>query len=672
MMSASICYLEDVILYYSFIRQYGKICIYFSVVKDDGMTDWNLAFDYAAIFILILIGVWYWHEKRIPMKQHAFFWLFLNTVLLATVCEIGATLTARYVDIVGYDTFFVVLTLQSIFIDLTPLSLAYYLLLNSHTDFVKRRWVPRLFQVCAFIIIAVVISNYFYRWVFVFEEERFQMLWGSIIPYGIDAAMVITSFITILRHKQKFAFLKASPLSFNFVCGVFACFFQLVLYVPMLNLMLSLLCLTLFYYQQNTNMVIDGVTKQFNRRFLGDYVDNAFYEEKQFGVVMVAMDDFKMINKTYGVEVGDNLLLQVGNFLEQMKFGQFVFRFGSDQFCVILPKNKYSITEVAKHIEERFYHPWYPKGEVSVMMSASICCMECPKDAKSFGELVEVVDYSMAVAKKTKKGCITNAGEIELDRIQRDKAIEKAVKVAIDREDLMVYYQPIFSVGKNVYNSAEALVRLNDEKLGWISPDEFIPIAEKNGLIIQMGEIIFKRVCQFIRDFELYKTAIEYIEVNISPVQLMQYDFAERMIRIMEEYEVKPEQINVEITETANISLAAVIEKNIRKLVEYGITLSLDDYGSGNANIGYINQLPFKIIKLDKGIIWDSFKNRKAETTLEYTIGMLNALDLSIVAEGVETKEMMERLAEFGCHYLQGWYYSKAIPDEEFIKLIEA
>ncbi len=636
------------------------------------MTDWNLAFDYAALFILILISIWYLNEKRVPMKRHTFFWMFLNTVLLATVCEIGATLAARYVDVVGYNTFFVLLTLQSIFIDLTPLSLAYYLLLNSHTDFVKRRWVPRLFQMCALIIVAVVVSNYFYRWVFVFEEEKFQMLWGSVIPYGIDVAMVITSFVTILRHKQKFAFLKASPLSFNFVCGVLACICQLVLYVPMLNLMLTLLCLTLFYYQQNATMVLDGVTQQFNRRFLGDYINNAFYEDRHFGVVVVAMDDFKMINKTYGVDVGDNLLLQVGSFLEQLKFGQLVFRFGSDQFCIILQKNKDAITEVAKQIEGRFVHPWYPKGEVSVMMSASICCMECPKDARSFGELVEVVDYSMAVAKKTKKGCITNADEVELDRIQRDKSIEKAVKVAIAREDLMVYYQPIFSVEKGVYNSAEALVRLEDEQLGWISPDEFIPIAEKNGMIIEMGEIIFKKVCQFIRDFELHKTAVEYIEVNISPVQLMQYDFADKMIGLMEQYNVKPEQINIEITETANMSVAVAIEKNIRKLVEYGITLSLDDYGSGNANIGYINQLPFKIIKIDKSIIWDSFKNSKAGTTLEYTIGMLNALDLYIVAEGVETKEMMERLAEFGCHYMQGWYYSKAIPDSEFIKLIEA
>lgn len=151
----------------------------------------------------------------------------------------------------------------------------------------------------------------------------------------------------------------------------------------------------------------------------------------------------------------------------------------------------------------------------------------------------------------------------------------------------------------------------------------------------------------------------------------MQYDFADMMIGIMEEYSVKPSQINLEITETSSMSIAVAIEKNVSKLVDYGISLSLDDYGSGNANIDYINQLPFKLIKLDKGIIWDSFKSSKAGTTLEYTIGMLKALDLGIVAEGVETKEMMEQLAAFGCHYMQGWYYSKAVPDREFMKVIE-
>ena len=169
----------------------------------------------------------------------------------------------------------------------------------------------------------------------------------------------------------------------------------------------------------------------------------------------------------------------------------------------------------------------------------------------------------------------------------------------------------------------------------------------------------------------LAQTMVEYIEVNISPVQLMQQHFSDRVKQIMEKYDVRPNQINIEITETATISMADTVNANIMDLVQYGIKFSLDDYGSGYANIDYINHMPFSIIKLDKYIIWDAFKSTKAGITLKHTIGMLNELELHIVAEGVETAEMRDHLADIGCHFMQGWYYSKAVSDQDFIRLIE-
>ncbi|MBQ8165832.1 MAG: EAL domain-containing protein, partial [Lachnospiraceae bacterium] len=307
----------------------------------------------------------------------------------------------------------------------------------------------------------------------------------------------------------------------------------------------------------------------------------------------------------------------------------------------------------------------------AVLMSASICIVRCPQDAAVMGELVDIMDYSMALAKKTKKGNISYASDMKLDNMRREKAVEKAVKLAMDREEIMVHYQPIFSVGKDAYNSAEALVRLKDDELGWISPDEFIPLAEKHGLILELGDMILEKVCRFIRDFNLKDSSIEYIEVNISTVQLMHKGFAGRVKKILEEYDVTPDQINIEITETATIGDVSVVDANISELVEYGIKLSLDDYGSGYSNIDYINQMPFSIIKLDKSIIWEAFKNVKAGITLEYTIRMLNELQLLIVAEGVETEDMKNHLADIGCHYMQGWYYSKAVSDQDFMEIIE-
>lgn len=636
------------------------------------MTYWDLSFDVAAIFFLLLILIWYISERRIPIKSHRMFLIYLITTFAATSLEIIATLMARNMDKVGYTAFYNVLTLQTLAINMIPISFSYYLLMLAHVD-VKKKKPLRLFYFGAILADVIILSlNPLFRWAFTFENEKYAVYHIGWVMYAIDAVMIGICVVTIIRFKQNFQFLRFVPLVFNLTCGVVACVAQIFFYYPVLNLMLVGVSMTLFHYQQNSGTVTDVVTGLFNRRFFGEYIHNKFLEHKRFGVIVVAMDDFKFVNKTYGVETGDRLLYQIGHFLEQIPGNRTVFRFGSDQFCVVVDKHVGNVMNMAEHILERFRHPWFNDTQTAIMLSGSICCMECPRDAQSYGELVEVMDYSMSIAKKTRKGQITNIGEIELDKIKRDKAIEKAVKISLDRDEFMVYYQPIFSVTEGIYSSAEALVRLHDEELGWISPEDFIPIAEKNGLIVEMGERILKKVCRFIRDFELAKTSVKYIEVNISPIQLIQQNFAERVKHILEEYEVSPSQINIEITETATVNGSTIISDNINALVDYGITFSLDDYGSGNANIDYINHMPFKIIKIDKYIIWDSFKNSKACVTLEYTIGMLKALELYIVAEGVETEEMKTQLEEIGCHYLQGWYYSKAVPPEEFIGILQA
>lgn len=635
------------------------------------MTNWNLAFDYAACFFLLLILVWYFNERMVPLRSHRAFLVLLVNTLFATVFEIAATWMARNMDTVGYDLFYAVLTLQTLAVNLVPITFTFYLLQLVHLDVLKYPWLHFLFRCAVGANVVILALNLKFRWAFTFENEAYRVSYGCMVLYGIDAVMILVCLITSIRFRKRFQFLRLIPLLFTLFFGVLSGFLQVIAYVPMVNLMLTAVCMTLFHYQQNAGTVTDAVTGQFNRRFMGEYLQNQFLEKKPFGILVIAMDHFKFINKTYGVANGDVLLQQVGNYLNGARASGIVFRLGSDQFCLAIDKNLSKMEVLADQVRERFHQPWYIKGQAGIMMSASLCIIECPKDADTYDALIDVLDYSVSVAKRTKKGGITLAGDIQLSRIRQEKEMEKAVKLALDRDELMVYYQPIFSAQKGVFNSAEALVRLHDEKLGWISPEDFIPLAEKNGLILEMGETVLQKVCRFIRDSRLARTTIEYIEVNISPIQLMQLNFADRVKDILEEYNVKPQQINLEITETATVSASTVIRDNIDQLVDYGITLSLDDFGSGNANLDYINRMPFKLIKIDKDIVWDSFKNQKAGIALEYTVKMLNALELYIVAEGVETEEMKQRLLDVGCHYLQGWYYSKAVPGQEFMKLLE-
>lgn len=635
------------------------------------MAGWNLSCDYCSIFLVILICFWYFTEKRIPLKSHKAYLLLVINTFCSAFFEISATLMARE-NLDGTFPFFLILSLQVLSVNVVPVTFCYYVCKLAHININKVKPLKYLFVFMLTYLAVGLVINYPTGWLFVFENDKFVPGILSNIYYAMIVFVLVVCIYIFIRYRKNFNFLKVSSLVMLVCCGIVAIYAQTVLYVPTINFILSAALITFFYYQQNPEVVTDATTGQFNRRFMGDYLNMKFIEGKEFGIIMIAMDDFKFINKTYGVETGDQLLIQVGQFLENTERDKTtVFRFGSDQFCVLVNKNVKNLKEIAEKIESRFKHPWYTEARNAIMMSASICCIRCPQEADSYSMLIEIIDHTMSFAKKSNKGCITNACDVELNKIYNDKAIERAVKQALDKDELMVYYQPIYSVEKGRYNSAEALVRLNDRDMGWISPEDFIPIAERNGLIIQMGEIILEKVCRFIRDFDLEDSSIEYIEVNISPVQLTQPGFYKRVIDIMNEYEVKPTQINIEITETASIGSSDVVNENINRLVEHGLSFSLDDYGSGNANIDYINNMPFKIIKIDKYIIWDAFKNQKAGITLKYTIGMMNALNLNIVAEGVETEDMLKSLTDYGCHYMQGWYYSKAVPDYEFVEMID-
>lgn len=635
------------------------------------LPDWNLAYNFAAAVGMLMLFIWYGNEKRIPSRAHRAFLGTCIGIFLVIAAEITEVFFVRYRENISDGAMAAALYGQILAVLVACLYFAYYVKLTTKVSKRNIEIFVLNIKISTIACGVLILINPLTKCLFYFENHSLVPGKLFVAPYAISVLMMLTGFSGISKLSKEVNLRKCVILVVNFLICIAALVLQITGVATIFSFSLVVGCMTLYHYLQNPYAIMDSTTGQFNRRFMNDYIKYRFDTNKSMGIFLVAMDDFKFINKSYGIDVGDQLLQQVGEYLNNLKYPGEVFRFGSDQFCCVMDKELSKIPEIADELHERFMHPWYTEYTDAIMMSASICIARCPQDAADLGELVEILDYSMALAKKTKKGTICYASEMNLDKIRRDKAVEKAVKLAMDRDEIMVYYQPIYSVEKGAYNSAEALVRLKDEELGWISPDEFIPLAEKNGFIIDMGDMILEKVCRFIRDFNLKESSIEYIEVNISAVQMIHKSFAQRVKDILEKYDVEPSQINIEITETAIMGDTSVVNDNIRKLVEYGINFSLDDYGSGYSNIDYINQMPFSIIKLDKSIIWEAFKNDKAGITLKYTIGMLNALKLLIVAEGVETEEMKNHLVDIGCHYMQGWYYSKAVCDQDFIALID-
>lgn len=255
---------------------------------------------------------------------------------------------------------------------------------------------------------------------------------------------------------------------------------------------------------------------------------------------------------------------------------------------------------------------------------------------------------------------------------KRAIAVEEAIDYAIAHDTFQVYYQPIYSSNTKTVTSCEALLRLTDKNLGPINPEEIIPVSEENGKIIQIGLIVLEDACKFVTDQQIKSTGIEYVQVNISVIQCIQVDFVQRVTEITEKYNVKPNQICFEITETLDSQISYVMNRNINELHTKGYLLALDDYGRGFANMDNLLRYPFNFIKLDKSMVWASFSCEKTKIAVESTVSMVKRLDMKIIAEGVETYEQVQELLLIQCDFLQGYYFSRPVAKDQLLEKLKA
>ncbi len=250
-----------------------------------------------------------------------------------------------------------------------------------------------------------------------------------------------------------------------------------------------------------------------------------------------------------------------------------------------------------------------------------------------------------------------------------DETIEE-IKSALREDRVEVFYQPIWSVREKKFKSAEALVRIRSVDGNIIPPGKFIPVAEKTGLIDAIGQVVLDKTCEMISKDNTMKLGLKYIEVNLSVEQCEDPELNHKIMKTMKHHEVKPEQINLEITESAEIKNRQILSKNMGLLADTGIAFSLDDFGTGQSNLDYIISMPVNIVKFDMTIIRAYFKQERAKKIVTNITRMVHEMDMQVVCEGVEEKWQMDELVEMGADYIQGYYYSKPLPKDEFLAYI--
>ncbi len=418
--------------------------------------------------------------------------------------------------------------------------------------------------------------------------------------------------------------------------------------------------MVIFVRMENPESDIDKDTGLMNFSLCSEYVRQLYVIHAAFSSIMLYINFDKEESRDHQIQV----MADVARYLRSNFKKAEIFR-GSSMNFVMVFKYLTDAEEAKEIIEQRFRFPW-SMGDVlsETLFYAPDCSL-----ASSLNECIDIYEYSRTNADITKHQTIVLDREV-YDRVMAFRKMQNEIVRALDEDRVEVFYQPIYSVKDKKFRSAEALARIRGRDGRIIMPGQFIPIAEKTGLVEDIGDRVFEKCCKAIKNDSLLALGIHYIEVNLSVIQCEKSDLAERYSTTIKEIGIDPKNINLEITESSAISNRGALISNMSHLRDFGCSFSLDDFGTGESNLNYIVNMPVDIVKFDYSMTQDYFRNDKAKVMMKSVVQMIRELNLKIVAEGVEKKEQLEEFAKLGIDYIQGYYFSRPIPIEEFTEFL--
>jgi len=510
------------------------------------------------------------------------------------------------------------------------------------------------------ISILLIVTNPFTHFVFYFEDYSYKHGGGILLLYLIAAGYLIVSLYEAVRYRR------VLPKGHALLCVVYIVAAGLAIAVQFFveNLLIELFvsALALFFMTftfETEDQARNPVTKLYNRPSFIYETRRILYHHDKRELVIMKLADLGHLNSSLGVDVVMNAMREVGAFFQTIEGCRY---FDCDDGNIsILFENEARRDEKMMLIKERFKQS-FGINEQHVHFNPEYYYLSLPSDTESLEEISLIINSEYKTP--------GNYGKEVLDNLKRQHQVEEALTRAIDNKSILVYYQPIFSREKNRIDSAEALARINDEELGFISPGEFIPIAEKTGRITALGRIVFEKVLKLWSEHREELKNIDYIEVNLSPIQIMDPDTYKSFSKIMEKYDVDPSSINFEITESSFIENKEQALSMMNEFCNDGFTFSLDDFGTGYSNFINLYDMNIKLVKFDKSILDKSDVNEDADKTLQLMTRMLKDIRFKVLQEGVETKEQEDKLLEYGIDYIQGYYHSKPLPEESFLSFV--
>lgn len=630
--------------------------------------QFNLCFDVAALLVLTVTFLYFGSRRKAALSLYRIYYVTMLVMMGMTVIDMLTVTYQIWPSVAGREVvcFINILDVAMQYCIVTTYIL--YLLAKASLDEgMYRRWRRSILLTLALFELVIlyhgVISYLAGEEGHAFRENAtLQRILVISLGYYFVIALII-----MLYYRKSLGTRHMLHLILSFT--MFICMEGIQIIYPDIHLFAFVIALGLVdmnFSVQRPEEIFDS-TDAMRRRYFRRSVNTDYAHGNPFYIVVIRVHDYRMLVDSIGREDTDELMKSVTSFLVDLRTDALVYHANGDTFVVKTgkcPKEERDL--ILQQVRERFKQSWRI-GLFESMLTADYLTAYCPEEVpvvKEFRRMM--INFHRLEAEAD---VVTPVEKLIGE--DREGQMLEAIRRALENNSFEVYYQPIYSTKEQRIVAAEALIRLFDPEYGFIPPEPMIALAEREGYILRIGKIVFTEVCRFFTENRLDQLGIEYIEVNLSAVQCMQNRLVEEFLAIMRKFNLPAEAINFEITETAAMISNAAVMKNISHFELHGVSLSLDDYGTGFSNISYLYNLPFMLMKIDKSLLWSADENEKADITLRNTFRMAQKLHMKVVMEGVETEEQVRKLLDLNCDYFQGYYFAKPGKGEDFIRYVK-
>ncbi len=623
---------------------------------------WDYSFAFPTLLILFIILGYLFSLPRLSIRQNRVFVAMLIVETLTIVSDILSSYACNQYKnlpmglVIGLNVFFFIAFF-------TRMEVMYYFAL---AVFGISQRPNRILLHCLLLpymlSVLVALITPFTGWIFYFDEAGYHSgPWYNILyicGFWYVLLSVGVNFLCsghLKRRREKYSMLIYS------LCLLIGLILRL--YLPKLLLMntfalMAIIVVYLAFENPEYYLELGGVV--FNGKGLRAYLDE-YIGIDDYKCLGVGVRNYYEMRDIYGAKQLDAGLNMIGKYCKQQFPKIQIFYHRKGRF-VLLGKSDMDYDRMIRLLADRFRESWQSK-EAELYLDVGFAKIEISRDMNSSDAVLRAIVMALErVDRATDEGPI-ELKNAEILQIQRDTIIKRNLEDAIENDKVEVFLQPLVDANTGEVTGAEALARIRDEEGKIIPPGSFISIAEKSGRINELGEQVFEKTCQFIRDYPISQMGVRWINVNLSPIQFLRSDLADRFLSIAEKYNVDPRKIHMEITEESLVD-DNFLRKQIEMMEAKGFLFVLDDYGTGYSNLSRLKRCPFINIKLDRSLVCDYY--RDPDEILPTMIQAFKHMGFGVTAEGVEDEDMVVAMKKIGCDYLQGYLYSKPIPMDEF------